>query len=39
MKYPDRIQAGELPPRFWGDMARQYEAHNKDYTGVYTPKK
>jgi succinate dehydrogenase/fumarate reductase flavoprotein subunit len=35
----NRIQTGELPPRFWGDMAKQYEAHNKDYTGVYTPKK
>jgi hypothetical protein len=34
----NKIQAGELPPRFWGDMAKQYEAHNKDYTGVYTPK-
>ena len=34
----NRIQAGELPPRFWGDMAKQYDAHNGDYTGVYTPK-
>ena len=33
-----QVQAGELPPRFWGDMVQQYEAHNKDYTGVYTPK-
>ena len=32
-----QIQAGELPPRFWGDMVKQYEAHNKDYTGVYAP--
>ena len=31
----NKIQAGELQPRFWGDMTRQYEAHNKDYTGVY----
>jgi succinate dehydrogenase/fumarate reductase flavoprotein subunit len=33
----DQIQLGELPQRFWGDMKQQYEAHNKDYTGVYTP--
>jgi len=32
----DRIQVGELPLRFWGDMVQQYEAHNKDYAGVYT---
>ena len=31
------VQTGELPPRFWGDMKLQYEEHNKDYTGVYTP--
>ena len=31
----NQIQAGELPPRFWGNMAQQYEVHNKDYTGVY----
>ena len=35
----NKIQAGELPPRFWGDMVKQYEAHNQDYTGVYTPNK
>ena len=35
----DRIQLGELPQRFWGNMKEQYEAHNKDYTGVYTPNK
>ena len=33
----DRIKSGELPLRFWGDMKKQYEAHNKDYTGVYKP--
>ncbi|MCL2228142.1 MAG: FAD-binding protein, partial [Oscillospiraceae bacterium] len=33
-----RIQTGELPQGFWGDMKQQYEAHNKDYTGVYKPK-
>jgi succinate dehydrogenase/fumarate reductase flavoprotein subunit len=35
----DQIQLGELPQRFWGDMKQQYEAHNKDYTGVYAPNK
>ncbi len=35
----DRIRLGELPQRFWGDMKQQYEAHNKDYTGVYAPNK
>ena len=33
----NKVQTGELPPRFWGDMVQQYEAHNKDYTGVYAP--
>ena len=35
----NKVEIGELPPRYWGDMKQQYEAHNKDYTGVYTPKK
>ena len=26
-----------LPIRFWGNMKEQYEAHNKDYTGVWKP--
>ena len=30
-----QVVTGELPQRFWGDMKEQYEAHNKDYTGVY----
>jgi len=34
----NQVKIGELPPRFWGDMKEQYEAHNKDYTGVYTGK-
>ena len=34
----NKVQTGELPQCFWGDMKQQYEAHNKDYTGVYTPK-
>ena len=33
------IKIGELPMRYFGNMKEQYEAHNKDYTGVYTPSK
>jgi succinate dehydrogenase/fumarate reductase flavoprotein subunit len=29
-----KVKTGELPPAFWGNMKEQYEAHNKDYTGV-----
>ena len=32
-----KVVVGELPERFWGNMKEQYEAHNKDYTGVWTP--
>ena len=31
----DGIKFERLPVRFWGNMKEQYEAHNKDYTGVY----
>lgn len=31
----DRLKVGELPQEFWGNMKQQYEAHNKDYAGVY----
>ena len=31
----DGIKFERLPIRFWGNMKEQYEAHNKDYTGVY----
>ena len=34
----DKILHGDLPQRFWGNMKQQYEAHNRDYTGVYVPK-
>ena len=34
----DKVKVGELPMTFWGDMKQQYEAHNKDYTGVYRGK-
>ena len=33
------IKTDTLPQRFWGNMKEQYEAHNQDYTGVYTPDK
>ena len=33
-----KVKAGELPMDYWGDMKANYEAHNKDYTGVYQGK-
>jgi succinate dehydrogenase/fumarate reductase flavoprotein subunit len=33
-----KVKAGELPFNYWGDMKTNYEAHNKDYTGVYQGK-
>jgi succinate dehydrogenase/fumarate reductase flavoprotein subunit len=35
----NKVVFGEKPMVFWGNMKKQYEAHNKDYTGVYTGKK
>ncbi|MGD9159627.1 MAG: FAD-binding protein [Desulfobacteraceae bacterium] len=32
------VKTGELPLRFWGDMKAGYEAHNRDYSGVYKSK-
>ena len=32
-----QIKTGELAQTFWGNMKEQYEAHNKDYSGVYKP--
>ncbi len=34
----DKVKIGERPIRFWGDMRKQYEAHNRDYAGVYRGK-
>jgi succinate dehydrogenase/fumarate reductase flavoprotein subunit len=34
----DKVKTGKLAPGFWGNMKKQYEAHNKDYTGVYKKK-
>ena len=31
------VKFERLPIRFWGNMKEQYEAHNKDYTGVWKP--
>jgi succinate dehydrogenase/fumarate reductase flavoprotein subunit len=33
-----KVKAGELPLDYWGDMKASYEAHNKDYAGVYRGK-
>jgi succinate dehydrogenase/fumarate reductase flavoprotein subunit len=33
-----KVKIGELPMVFWGNMKEQYEAHNKNYTGVFTGK-
>jgi succinate dehydrogenase/fumarate reductase flavoprotein subunit len=33
-----KVVAGELPMRYFGNMKASYEAHNKDYTGVYKGK-
>ncbi len=33
-----KVNTGLLPLTFWGNMKKQYEAHNKDYAGVYKGK-
>ncbi len=33
-----KVAAGELPLNYFGDMKANYEAHNKDYKGVYKGK-
>jgi len=33
-----KVKADTLPPNYWGDMKASYEAHNKDYAGVYKGK-
>ena len=30
----DKVEVGELPLAYWGDLKENYEAHNKDYEGV-----
>ncbi len=34
----DKVKEGSLPVDFWGNMKENYEAHNRDYTGVYSGK-
>jgi hypothetical protein len=31
-----KLKVGELPLDYWGDLRKNYQAHNKDYNGVYT---
>jgi succinate dehydrogenase/fumarate reductase flavoprotein subunit len=31
-----KIEVGELPLAYWGNLKENYEAHNKDYKGLYT---
>ena len=33
-----KVKEGELPLNYWGDLKANYEAHNKDYAGVYKEK-
>jgi len=33
-----KVKAGELPTDYYGNMKENYEAHNKDYQGVYQGK-
>ena len=33
-----KVRTGELPLDYWGDLKANYEAHNRDYTGVYQEK-
>ena len=34
----NQVKTGEKPVNYWGDMKANYEAHNKDYSGVYKGK-
>jgi len=33
-----KLKTGEYPVNYWGDLKSNYEAHNRDYTGVYKGK-
>lgn len=33
-----KVQTGELPLSYWGNMKANYEAHNRDYRGVHKRK-
>lgn len=32
-----QVKFERIPLRYWGNMKEEYEAHNRDYTGVYRP--
>ena len=34
----NRVKTGELPLNYYGNLKANYEAHNKDYAGVYKGK-
>jgi succinate dehydrogenase/fumarate reductase flavoprotein subunit len=34
----NKVKAGSLPLHYWGNLKANYEAHNKDYPGVYEGK-
>jgi succinate dehydrogenase/fumarate reductase flavoprotein subunit len=34
----DKVKIGSRPQKYWGDMVKNYEKYNKDYTGVYKGK-
>jgi len=34
----EKVKIGSLPMTFWGNMKEGYEAHNKEYDGVYKGK-
>jgi len=34
----NKVKTGELPLNYYGDMKANYEAHNRDYAGVYKGK-
>jgi len=34
----DKVKEGSFPLKYWGDLKENYEAHNKDYQGVYQEK-
>ena len=34
----NEVKVGELPLNHWGNLKANYEAHNRDYAGVYKAK-
>ncbi len=34
-----KVKVERVPIRYWGNMKEEYEAHNRDYTGVYRQEK